>query len=142
MSKTPKKLIEKVGISFWKIFEHWRSYVPSYFLLFQGIINSLPDKNLDDYKKGLEKLYLERPKKLSQEAYRYWSEILSGNYHFKRYACYAHELKGLTKADLIDFHNEYVAANGAQRRKLSLAVLPACPEGTPENDIGRLDFLK
>ena len=104
--------------------------------IFQSIIEKLSEEELADFKKGLEKMYLERPKKLSQEAYRYWSEILSGSYHFKRYSSFAEELRTLSKQELIEFHNRHVAKGAPHRRKISLAYLPALKESEslPEED--------
>ena len=85
-----------------------------------------------DFKKGLEKIYLEKPKRLSQEALQYWEEVLSGHYNFRRNALCAQQLASLTLADLLTFHNLFVCADAPGRRKLALAILPATPDATKE----------
>ena len=107
--------------------------------LFQDILSGLTEEAFDDFKKGLEKMYLDKPKRLSQEALQYWEEVLSGHYNFRRNTLCAQELAGVSLADLLTFHNLFVCADAPERRKLSLAILPAAKVEEAKGEDG--DFL-
>ncbi|XP_078421077.1 insulin-degrading enzyme isoform X1 [Cetorhinus maximus] len=85
---------------------------------------------------------LDKPKKLSAECAKHWSEIISQQYNFDRDNIEVAHLKTLTKEDIISFCKELLAVNGSRRRKVSVHVLSrdmdSCPvvEQAPcQNDV-------
>jgi len=65
---------------------------------------------------------LESDKKLSEEASRYWHEILTGTYKFDRVPIEVEELYKVTQQELVEFIEKYISAQSKQRRKLSIQV--------------------
>ncbi|CAD7703211.1 unnamed protein product [Ostreobium quekettii] len=72
----------------------------------------------------LSKAKLEKPKRLSELASRYWHEIVDGTYLFDRQEREVGELRGLTKEDFIEFFKSMVHSKQGQR-KLSVHVVGA-----------------
>ena len=68
---------------------------------------------------------LEKPKKLSARVERYWSQIVSGRYHFSKLEEDCEVLKTVTRAQVLEFHDKYVSRDSLVRRKLSCYVVPA-----------------
>ncbi|KAK8766960.1 hypothetical protein V5799_006251 [Amblyomma americanum] len=63
----------------------------------------MSDEEFGFNKTALAARRLEKPKKLSQMANKYWMEILSQQYNFDRDAIEVASLEGLTSADLLTF---------------------------------------
>ncbi|XP_072413834.1 insulin-degrading enzyme isoform X1 [Chiloscyllium punctatum] len=85
---------------------------------------------------------LDKPKKLSAECAKHWSEIISQQYNFDRDNIEVAHLKTLTKEDIVNFCKELLAVDGSRRRKVSVHVLSrdmdSCPvvEQLPcQNDV-------
>uniref|UniRef100_UPI00398E990D insulin-degrading enzyme isoform X2 n=1 Tax=Pristiophorus japonicus TaxID=55135 RepID=UPI00398E990D len=85
---------------------------------------------------------LDKPKKLSAECAKHWSEIISQQYNFDRDNIEVAHLKTLTREDIINFCKELLAVDGSRRRKVSVHVLSrdmdSCPvvEQAPcQNDV-------
>lgn len=66
---------------------------------------------------------LDKPKKLSAECAKHWSEIISQQYNFDRDNIEVAHLKKLTKEDIIHFCKELLAVDGSRRHKVSVHVL-------------------
>ncbi|KAK8768738.1 hypothetical protein V5799_014797, partial [Amblyomma americanum] len=66
-------------------------------------IQNMSDEEFGFNKTALAARRLEKPKKLSQMANKYWMEILSQQYNFDRDAIEVASLEGLTSADLLTF---------------------------------------
>ena len=111
-------------------------------------------EKFEQHKKALAVERSVKPKKLSEECGRYWRELQRSEYHFnrgkpvciggrgkrrKKFLSMNHltsmtvtfvdkeevdYLMTITQEDLCQFFDEYIAGSGAQRRKLSVHVLP------------------
>ena len=55
-----------------------------YSLPLQSSFNGMNEDTFSSYKKALETRRLEKPKNMSEECRKYWTEIVSGMYHFNR----------------------------------------------------------
>jgi len=64
----------------------------------------------------------EKDKTLRKQALRYWREIITHKFLFKRVEQEVVELKKLTKEQLLAFFDKFIAATGSHRSKLSSQV--------------------
>jgi len=80
----------------------------------------------EEFARNVDAVVSERTQRygrLSQETSRHWSEIQSRRYRFDRVAKGVAALKAVTKADVVRFFKDYLAADAENRRKLSVRVL-------------------
>lgn len=82
----------------------------------------MPEKEFEEHKTALTNIRLERPKKLSSMATKYWNEITAEQYHFNRDIAEVDVLKKLTKEDVLKFFKESVRLDAPKRKKLSVYV--------------------
>ncbi|VDO93362.1 unnamed protein product [Soboliphyme baturini] len=87
-----------------------------------GEIKNMSEEEFQKHKSALETKRLEKPKKLSALAKKYWSEISSEQYNFDRDKVETAYLKGITKEDLVKFYESEILAKAQNRRKLSVFV--------------------
>ncbi|XP_071947721.1 insulin-degrading enzyme-like [Antedon mediterranea] len=80
-----------------------------------------------------------KPKKLITQCRKYWSEIISGQYHFDRDSVEIACLKTITKDNLIDFFNKYIDANASQRHKISVHIKPTVTADEPDSSENMTD---
>ncbi|RUS88684.1 hypothetical protein EGW08_003579 [Elysia chlorotica] len=73
---------------------------------------------------------LEKPKKLVQQNYKYWTEIITNYYNFDRDSIEVAFLKTITKEDLYKFYKEKIALGAPQRHKLSVHVISGVAQGS------------
>ena len=67
--------------------------------------------------------FLEKNKNLGEESSRYWHVIQNKTYQFRRMQMIADHVKDLSKSQVLQFFDKYVAANGPCRQKLSVQVV-------------------
>ena len=67
---------------------------------FQGEIELMSDEVFQKHKEALATRRLERPKKMSSQNGKFWSEIISQQYNFDRGEHSAHSLGALTLCSL------------------------------------------
>lgn len=71
----------------------------------------------------------QRYARMAQETAHHWGEIASRRYCFDRLAKGVESLEALSKADVVAFFHEYLAAGADQRRKLSVRILGTSANG-------------
>jgi len=82
----------------------------------------MENEEFEKHKKALAAKRLEKPKKLTAQASKYWSEINSESYHFDRDNIEVQELEKISKDDLVKFYEEYISLTAPERKKLSVFV--------------------
>ncbi|XP_045188841.2 insulin-degrading enzyme-like [Mercenaria mercenaria] len=98
-------------------------------------LNEMSDTEFQKHVSALATKRLEKPKKMSAQATRYWSEIVSEQYNFDRDNVEVAFLRGVTKEDLIKFYKDNIAYNAPKRHKLSVHILStASKEETGSGD--------
>ena len=96
-------------------------------------LETMEEKELQDQKSGLAQSKLEKLKNLGQEGKRHWKEIDESMFVFDRQEKEVEELKGVTKADLLDFHDQYFL-NREKRKKLSVYLVSQQAQSTGAPD--------
>lgn len=94
----------------------------------EGILNEMSEAEFQKHIAALSMKRLEKPKKMSAQGSRYWSEIVSEQYNFDRDNVEVAFLKGVTKEDLIKFYKDNIAYNAPRRHKLSVHILSTVPK--------------
>lgn len=97
--------------------------IETFFDVFEETLTSMTDEQFEEYVEGLAMKKLEKPKRLGIESSKFWNEILTKQYHFKRGEREVEELRRLTKHDMVQFYRQHVAPSSETRRKLLVVVL-------------------
>lgn len=97
----------------------------------------MTDAEYQNHVDALISLKLDKPKRLKREAARCWFEITSGQCLFDREEREVQELRGVSKAELVELYSAWLAAaspddpkRARQRRKLAIHVHAAAAEPT------------
>ena len=96
--------------------------IEAFLVQFRKELEEMADKTFEAHRGAVVARNLEKDKNLRQQTDRYWGEIGVRRYVFHRRFQVADEQKGLTKKDLLEFFDTFLAANSPQRRKLSCLV--------------------
>ncbi|KAL3928885.1 MAG: hypothetical protein SGARI_004909 [Bacillariaceae sp.] len=67
--------------------------------------------------------FLEKNKNLGEESSRYWHVIQNKTFQFRRMQLIAEQVKQLSKSQVLQFFDKYVAVNGPCRHKLCVQVV-------------------
>lgn len=86
------------------------------------LIKTMSDEEFNRHKKALADLKLEKPKRLSGRSDKIWNEIYSQRYNFDRVAIEVADLELLTREDVIEFYDKFIASKAPERRKLAVHV--------------------
>lgn len=86
------------------------------------LLEEMPDDEFNTHKSGLIAKRLEKPKQLLTYARKIFEEISSKQYHFERDDVEVAAMSSLTKADVVNFFQTFIAKNGARRKKLSVRI--------------------
>jgi len=85
-------------------------------------LTDMTDEQFESNKHALVALKLEKPKKLADKNKYLWREITARSYVYQREEKEAEQIKKLTKQDVLEFYESYVAPGGANHRKLIVNV--------------------
>jgi len=99
---------------------------------------SLTQEQFDNHVKALATKRLEKPKKLSAQAARWWGEVVCQQFNFDRDVVETEVLKTLTLEDVRQFYRDFIAVDAPKRRKMATLVSPEA-ENQPEKDSGSKD---
>lgn len=86
-------------------------------------IKDMTDEAFQKHLKALMTKRMEKPKKISGQNTRYWSEILSQQYNFDRENVEVDFLKTLKKDDIYKFFKDRIAVGAPYRKKFSIHVV-------------------
>ncbi|KAK1840286.1 a-pheromone processing metallopeptidase ste23 [Colletotrichum chrysophilum] len=87
---------------------------------FANNLDSMSETDFEGHKRSLIVKCLEKLKNLDQESNRHWAQIASENYDFELAQDDAAHIKLLTKADMIEFFQQYIKPGSSTRAKLSV----------------------
>ena len=90
----------------------------------RDFIDKMSDDEFETNKQGLIAKRLEKPKRLSARAGKYWSEIVLQQYNFDRDVIETNDLKNITKTDIIKFYDDYICHKSNNRKKIACYIVP------------------
>lgn len=102
--------------------QYMESRLEAFLKLMLKKLEEMTQKEFDDHKQALVNIRLEKPKRMSQLAKKYWGEITNRMYHFDRDQAEVDVLKTFTKEDILNFYNSKVAYGAPERKKLSVYI--------------------
>ena len=113
----------------------------------RDFIKDMPEEEFETNKKGLIDKRLEKPKKLSSRAGRYWNEIVCQQYNFDRDEIETEAMKEIKKDDILNFFDTYICPKSEQRKKLTCYIVPSDtseikPETIPEMEVVQKDMTE
>jgi insulysin len=119
IKSTRTTLLYRVLIQSEKSCSYLESRIENYLIEILGpMIRNMSEAEFDKHVAAVVAKKLEKRKNISEEASRYWSQIISGYYDFKQNFKDAEEIKTLKKADLVEFYDRYVDPASKLRSKL------------------------
>ncbi|KAJ8935785.1 hypothetical protein NQ314_012635 [Rhamnusium bicolor] len=92
-------------------------------------INDMSEEEFLRHREALAAQRLEKPKQLSTQTNRFWSEITAQQYHFDRANVEVAYLRTLSKCDIIEFYKQLLKNNADSRKKLSVHVVSMADGG-------------
>ncbi|CAB3989452.1 insulin-degrading enzyme isoform X1 [Paramuricea clavata] len=116
--------------------------VEHFLITMQEKLTEMENDELEKYKESLAVQRLEKPKKLSAECARYWSEITSQQYNFERDTTEVAFLRTIAKQQILDFFQKLISHSAERRHKLSVHVLPQNDETTDNEKTLQAEVLE
>lgn len=89
----------------------------------EKILDEMEDSGFARHKNALKTKKLEKPKKMKQQATRYWGEISSKQYMFERNEIEVKVLEDISKEDVKKFYTDYFHIDAPKRAKLSTYIV-------------------
>ncbi|VDM19936.1 unnamed protein product [Hydatigera taeniaeformis] len=102
---------------------------------FKTLIN-MPMTEFNEHVESVIALLLEKPKKMGQQATRYWSQILRQRYDFDRFEREAEIIRNTSKDHVLAFYNTHIKATSEARRKLAIYVIAEGATPMKKEEIG------
>ena len=88
-------------------------------------IEKMSEEEFETNKQGLIEKRLEKPKKLSSRANKYWAEIISQQFNFERDELETNNLKTITKEDVLSFFDKIICPKSDSRQKIACYIIPS-----------------
>ncbi|KAK2166408.1 hypothetical protein LSH36_39g02052 [Paralvinella palmiformis] len=99
----------------------------------ESYIQDLSEEQFQKHVEALADRRLEKPKKMSSQSSRYWSEIISQQYNFDRDSIEVAYLKTLKKEDILNFYKNLLAHDAPKRHKLSVHIVSTASTSPDDN---------
>ena len=122
--------------------DYLSSRIEAFLLTFRSKLEEMPDKEFLENREAVMEKLLEKDKNLSEESYRYFSQIQKGLYVFDKAKKMAEAVEKLSKADVLDLFDNYLAKGAPCRSKVSTRVfgkdvaMPIVEEGSEDEEGG------
>lgn len=97
----------------------------------------MSDEEFERHKESLAAQKLEKPKRLSTQFNKFLNEISLQQYHFERAEKEVVILRTITKADLIEYYENFILFSGPRNCALSIHIV-----STAEGGIGHPDMAE
>ena len=104
-------------------------------------IQEMKEEEFETNKHGLIAKRMEKPKKLSGRAGKYWSEIVSQQYNFNRDEVETDDLRNITKDNIIEFFDTYIDSKSSVRKKIVCYMGPSDTSEIKEETIPEMDII-
>ena len=104
-------------------------------------IGAMSDDEFETNKQGLIAKRLEKPKKLSERANKYWNEIVCQQYNFDRDEVETNDLKNITKDHILNFFDNYICPKSDIRKKVACYIVPSDSSEIKEESIPEMDVV-
>ena len=99
--------------------------IEKFMLSMREHIDKMSEEEFETNKQGLIEKRLEKPKKLSSRANKYWAEIISQQFNFERDELETNNLKTITKDDVLSFFDKIICPESNARQKMACYIIPS-----------------
>ncbi|KAL2263080.1 hypothetical protein VTK26DRAFT_8305 [Humicola hyalothermophila] len=103
-----------------------------------NFLEEMSEEEFESNKRSIINSRLEKPESLTQETHRYWAHIHSEFYAFDNASQDADHIRLLTKADMIEFFNQYIHPNSLSRAKLAVYLEAQAKSDVSTKEISEL----
>lgn len=100
----------------------------------QAQLADMTDDEFERHKEALAAQKLEKPKRLSTQFNKFLNEISLQQYHFERAEKEVVILRTVTKADLIDYYENFILFSGSRNCALSIHIVSKAEGGIGHPD--------
>ncbi|KAJ6446345.1 a-pheromone processing metallopeptidase Ste23 [Purpureocillium lavendulum] len=106
---------------------------------FGQTLDEMSDSEFEGHKRSLINKRLEKLRNLDQEWSRHWTHISNEYYSFDQAKIDAEHVKGLTKAEMVEFYNQFFSPTSNTRARISVHMHA---RGAGELDLKVIDLLQ
>ncbi|OJJ43998.1 hypothetical protein ASPZODRAFT_18773 [Penicilliopsis zonata CBS 506.65] len=103
--------------------DYLESRIDSFLGNFARTLEEMTEEDFEGHKRSVINKRLEKLKNLGSETTRYWSHIGSEYFDFLQNENDAAGVRSLTKADIVQFYNQFIAPQSSTRAKLSIHLI-------------------
>jgi insulysin len=96
--------------------------IDAFLASFRGVLSRLSEPELGSYRDALASQATDVDKRLGAQAGRLWTEITQRRYDYGRPWRTARRLRKVTKGQLLDFFDRFIAPGGAEQRRLATHI--------------------
>ncbi|PHH91307.1 hypothetical protein CDD83_1011 [Cordyceps sp. RAO-2017] len=115
------------------------SRIEAFLAQFGRTLDGMSDADFEGHKRSLIIKRLEKLRNLDQETSRHWAQISNEYYDFEQAQLDAANIKPLTKAEMVEFYNEFLNPSSSSRARISVHLHA---RGAGELDLKMIDLLR
>ncbi|XP_058980135.1 insulin-degrading enzyme-like isoform X1 [Musca domestica] len=97
--------------------------IESFLANFKNVIEEMSDEEFERHKEALAVKKLEKPKTVFSQFVQFYSEISLAQYHFDRNEAEVAILRNITKDELLQCYNSFIAPDSVDRRVLAVHIV-------------------
>uniref|UniRef100_A0A7S2PDI3 Coenzyme PQQ synthesis protein F-like C-terminal lobe domain-containing protein n=2 Tax=Leptocylindrus danicus TaxID=163516 RepID=A0A7S2PDI3_9STRA len=102
--------------------QHLNDRVEAFISRFRERLVAMGEEEFQSNTSAVVEEFLEKNKNLAEESSKYWNVINNKSYLFRRFQLLAAEIEKLSKAQILQFFDRYIAKDGVERKKISVQV--------------------
>ncbi|RCI10149.1 hypothetical protein L249_8413 [Ophiocordyceps polyrhachis-furcata BCC 54312] len=119
--------------------EYLEKRIEAFMAQFSRTLATMSEAEFEGHKRSLIIRRLEKLRSLDQESSRHWGHISNEYYDFEQAQVDAANIKSLTKAEMVDFYDEFLSPSSSRRARLSVHLHA---RGAGELDMKVMDLLR
>ena len=96
--------------------------IEAFLVTFRAKLEEMPDSEFLENREAVIEKLLEKDKNLTEESYRYYSQITKGRYIFDKAKQMAEAVKTISKAEALELFDDYLAKGGKYRSRVSTRI--------------------
>ncbi|RDA90676.1 hypothetical protein CP533_4663 [Ophiocordyceps camponoti-saundersi (nom. inval.)] len=119
--------------------EYLEKRIEAFLAQFSRTLATMSEAEFEGHKRSLIIRRLEKLRSLDQESSRHWGQISNEYYDFEQAHVDAANIKFLTKAEMVDFYDEFLSPSSSRRARLSVHLHA---RGAGELDMRVMELLR
>ena len=121
--------------------EYLDARIEKFMLSMREHIEKMSEEEFETNKQGLIEKRLEKPKKLSSRAAKYWVEIVSQQFNFERDELETNDLKTIKKEEVLNFFDKVICPKSNSRQKIACYIIPSDTSEVKAETVLEMDIV-